>query len=334
MVGVASGAACIVRVNSARMASQRERGVAVILMSIVMLSSGSTIAKSADASGTVVAAWRLLLAALAWWVVLVIRRRRKGTPFPSRATWRAAAPVGLFFGLDLVLFFTALNSTSIAHAEFIASLTPLLLVPIGMVAFGERLNPVALPFGLVTLAGLAVFMFSGTSDGVATRRGDLLAVGALLAWVCYLTFGRRARATVGVSEFMAIVMTIGFAVATPISVVVAGDELWPLTGRSWVSIVLLTVVTGMVGHALIAVAQRLLDVGTISVIQVLQPVAAVTWGWAILGERIAAAQLPGVVLIVGGLVGFVVVNRPRRAPVELPPVLDADPAPVVESRPG
>lgn len=315
-------------VSSRSISNQRDRGVVVVLTSVVLLSSGSTIAKSADASGTVVAAWRLLLAAIAWWAVLAFRHHRRGTPYPSRATWRAAAPAGVFFGTDLALFFTALNSTSVAHAEFITSLTPLLLVPIGIMAFGERPRPVALPFGLVTLVGLAAFIFSNSSDGMASLRGDLLAVGALAAWVCYLTFGRRARATVGVREFMAVVMTIGFLVAAPLAVVGAGDDIWPLSGRSWAAIVLLTVITGMLGHALIAVAQRLLDVGTISVIQVLQPVGAVAWAWVVLGERIASTQFPGMVLIVGGLVGFVIANRPRRAVVETPPAVDIDPAAV------
>lgn len=324
-MGVAARGACIMRVTPTSNLSQRDRGVVVILVSIVLLSSGSTIVKSADTSGTVVAAWRLLLATLAWWVVLAVRHRWKATPYPSRATWRAVIPAGVFFGLDLVLFFTALNSTSVAHAEFIGSLTPLLLVPIGIVAFGERPRPVALPFGLVTLVGLAAFMFTGASDGSASLRGDVIAVGALAAWVCYLSFGRRARATVGVSEFMTVVMTIGLVIAAPISLVTAGDQLWPLSGRTWFLVALLTVVTGMVGHALIAVAQRLLDVGTISVIQVLNPLAAVTWAWVVLGERVAAVQIPGMVLIVGGLVGFVAVNRQRRAPIEFPPAAEVDP---------
>ena len=37
----------------------------------------------------------------------------------------AVLPAGLFFGLNITLFFTAINRTSIAHAEFITALSPL-----------------------------------------------------------------------------------------------------------------------------------------------------------------------------------------------------------------
>ena len=256
-----------------------------------------------------------------WWAVIVVQHRRRGTPYPSRHAWRAALPAGLCFGADLALFFTALTRTSIAHAEFIGSMTPLLVVPLGMVVFGERPNLMALPFGLVTLAGLVAFIFTGGSSGAATTGGDLLAVLALMCWAAYLAFSRRARATVGVTDFMATVLPIGLVVALPAALVQAGDEMWPLSTRTWVAVVAMSVLTGVVGHGLIASAQRLIDVGTISVIHVGQPAVAVMWAWVVLGERVALAQLPGAALILAGLVGFTLLNQRafvRRAAAESP----------------
>lgn len=298
------------------------RGVAVMAASIITLSSGSTVVKWASAPGPVVAAWRLLGATVAWWIVLLVRRRYRGVPLPSRRTWRAVAPAGVFFGLDLVVFFAAVNATSVAHAEFITALTPLLLVPIGVVAFHERPVARALPFGLVSLAGLAVVMFGGSSGGTATARGDLLIVAAMGCWISYLVFGRRARATVGVVDFMATVMPIGLLVAAPAAAIDAGGELWPLEARAWAAVAILSVTTGMVGHALIAVAQRLLAVGTISVMQVAQPAIAVCWAYLLLGETIEPVQVPGMALVVAGLVAFTVMQQRR---VAAPPPLELTP---------
>lgn len=295
-----------------------------MVAAIVTLSSGSTVVKWGEAPGTVIAAWRLVGASVAWWIVLAVRRHRSGTPLPTRQTWRAVAPAGVFFGLDLAIFFAAVNATSVAHAEFIGALTPILLMPIAIVVFHERPNSRALPFGLITLSGLGIVIFAGGSDGTATLHGDLLAAGALCSWVGYLVFSRRARATVGVIDFMSTVMPIGLLVAAPAALIDAGDEIWPLDGRAWAAVAILSVTTGMVGHALIATAQRLLDVGTISVMQVAQPAIAVCWAYVVLGETIKAVQIPGMILVIAGLVGFSLLQQRRAAPA--PPASLCEPA--------
>ena len=71
--------------------------------------------------------------------------------------------------------------------------------------------------------------------------------------------------------------------------------------------------TGMIGHGLIVFAQREVDVGTISIIQVAQPAIAVVWGYLLLGEEIRAAQIPGMVLVIVGLVAFTIVSQRRAA---------------------
>ena len=101
-------------------------------------------------------------------------------------------PVGLCFGLNITVFFSAIPHTSIAHAEFITSLSPLLLVPAGAVFFGEQPGTRALLWGLVTLAGLAIVLFSGGPQGGATVGGDLMILLVVLCWAGYLIIGRRA----------------------------------------------------------------------------------------------------------------------------------------------
>ena len=71
----------------------------------------------------------------------------------------------------------------------------------------------------------------------------------------------------------------------------------------------------MVGHGMIAFAQRELPMATIGVIQVGQPAIAVCWGALILGEQIELAQVPGMVLVITGLVAFTVIAQ-RRTPTE------------------
>jgi len=299
---------------AAAAASVRRRrfvGILCVLGGVLTFSSSSSIVKWADTPGSAIAFWRMLLSALLWWIVLMALRSWRQRPFPNAATWRAMTPPGICFGLNITLFFTAITRTSIAHAEFITALSPLLLVPAGALLFGERTDRRALLWGLVSLAGLAIVLFSGGDQGSATVGGDLLVVAVVVMWVAYLLTSRRARTTVDVIDFMATVMPIGFVVAAPLAAIISGDAIWTMSGKGWAAAALLSVLTGMLAHGLIAAAQSNVDVGTISILQVSQPALAVWWAYVLIDEEIRLAQVPGMVLVILGLIAFTVVSQRR-----------------------
>lgn len=288
-------------------------GILCVLGGVLCFSSSSTIVKWADTDGAAIAFWRLFLSALLWWVVLAARKVRSGVPVPPAATWKLMFPVALCFGLNITIFFSAIPRTSIAHAEFITALSPLVLVPAGALLFGERPNGRALMWGAVTIFGLAIVLFAGGDAGGATVTGDLLILVVVAFWAGYLISARRARATVDLVDFMATVMNLAFLVAAPVTLLIAGEAIWHMTAKAWFVAALLSVMTGMLAHGLIAAAQRDVDVGTISILQVSQPALAVVWGYLVLGERVSPAQVPGMVLVVVGLAAFTIVSQ-RRSP--------------------
>lgn len=286
-------------------------GLLAVVGAVISFSISSTLVKWSETPGSVIAFWRMVGAVLAWWVVIAGRRVITGTRAPSAATWRAVLPAGLFFGFNITLFFTAISKTSVAHAEFITSLTPLVLVPVGALLFHEQPDWRALRWGFLSLVGLAVVLAFGPSGGTATAEGDALVLVVVGTWVGYMITARRARAGVGVVDFMVTMMPIGLLTATPVAVLLAADDIWPLSAKAWVASALLTVLTGMIAHGLVAYAQRDVDVGTISVIQVSQPALAVGWAILLLGEEVRAAQVPGMALVLVGLVLFTLASRRR-----------------------
>jgi drug/metabolite transporter (DMT)-like permease len=286
-------------------------GILAMLLAVFVFSSSSTIVKWADTPGSVLAFWRMIGAVTLWWLVIGIRRAKTGRPAPTLETWKSVAPAGLFFGLNITLFFTALGRTSIAHAEFITALSPLVLIPLGAVLFKEKPDRRAMLWGLLTVLGLAMVLFLGGSQGGATIGGDAIVIVVVCTWVGYLLTGRRARATVDVVDFMSTMMPIGVLTAAPVAIILAGSDMWPLSAKGWVAVVLLSVLTGMIGHGLIAFAQSEVDVGTIGVIQVAQPALAVCWSFLILGESIRVLQVPGMILVIVGLAMFTIISQRR-----------------------
>jgi drug/metabolite transporter (DMT)-like permease len=82
----------------------------------------------------------------------------------------------------------------------------------------------------------------------------------------------------------------------------AGDEMWPLSAKAWAAVAMLSVLTGMAGHGMLYYAQHSVPISTISIIQSGQPSLSALWAWLLLGEAIAFAQVPGMILVTLGLV--------------------------------
>src|SRR4051812_29461626 len=147
-------------------------GLVAVAVAVVVLSTGSSIVKFSDTPGTVVAFWRLWCSAVVWQVICVARR----SPLPWRAV-RATAPAGAMFGVNIVTFFTAVGLTRVANAEFIGTLTPVLLVPFGALMLHERVRRNVLIAGAVALTGVAVILFEAPRGASGNNwRGNALAM--------------------------------------------------------------------------------------------------------------------------------------------------------------
>jgi drug/metabolite transporter (DMT)-like permease len=308
-----------------RLRHPRTLGLLAVITAVVCFSVSSSIVKWGETPGSVIAFWRMFFAVFAWWAVLGVQHVRVGQPWPTRGTWRLVVPAGLLFGANIAIFFTGVTKTSIAHAEFIGAVSPLLLVPAGVLFFAEHPNRRALVWGVLSVAGVLIVLSFGPDTGVASVRGDLLVLLAVTSWVAYLLFSKRVRATgLGVAEFMACVTPIGLLTAGPIAAAIAGEDMWPLSGRGWLAVLMLTVLTGVGAHGLVVYAQRTVPIATIGVLQSGQPALAVFWGWLILGETIRVAQLPGMILVIVGLAMFTVVSQRRPVPVAADDCSDGD----------
>jgi drug/metabolite transporter (DMT)-like permease len=308
----------VVEPDGARAGAARPRSIGFIAVAVAVLSfsTSSAVIKWSESTGSVIAFWRMIGAVAGWWVVILVARRRTDRPWPSRRTWKLVAPPGLFFGANISVFFTAVTRTSIAHAEFITTLTPLILLPAGAFFFGERPNWSALRFGLISVVGIVLVLFFGPDGGEATVGGDLLMLIVIGTWTSYMLTSKQARrAGVDVVDFMACMMPIGLITAGPIAGLIAGGGLFSLSARGWFVVVLLTLVTGMLAHGCIIFAQRHLPVATISIMQTAQPAMAVFFGFVILGESVRPPQIVGMVLVIVGLALFTWVSQRHVIPI-------------------
>lgn len=279
---------------------------------ILAFSLGSTIVKKSGIPGPTMAFWRMLLTSVLWMTVLWVSERR----FITLVEIRKALVPGVVFGLNITAFFTGVTKTSVANAEFIGALTPVILVPAGALLFKERINGRALWFGLVSLVGLVLVLFNVPSNSVATWSGNFLVVLAMFSWATYLLTSRRLRTELSLPAILTSVMVIASFTVLPLALFTGNiDE---VTTRSVPYIVLLAIMTGTGAHGLIVFAQKSVPVGTISMLQVAQPALAVVWAYLLLDQTIRGIQVVGMALVLVGLAAVVTLSR-STAPASAPP---------------
>jgi drug/metabolite transporter (DMT)-like permease len=274
---------------------------------VLCFSLASVLIRKAGAPGPTIAFWRMVGSTTVWTVVLWISERRR----LSLAEYRRALVPGIVLGVNLMAFFTGVTKTSIANAEFIGALTPIVLVPAGALLFNDRINPKALLFGLISLTGLALVLFNAPARGDASWLGNGMVVAAMTLWASYLLLTRWFRGTQSVAAVLAGVMPI--ATLTILPVVLWRGEATAVTARGAVFIGLLVIVTGTLAQGLIQHAQQTVPVGTIGLLQVAQPALSVTWAAIFLDQLIRPIQIVGMALVMAGLVAIVTYSQRGRA---------------------
>ena len=286
-------------------------GMLAVALAVLLFSVSSTLIKKAAIPGTTMAFWRMLGSTVIWTVAMRATEHR----FVARDEVRAAVVPGIAFGVNITLFFSAVTHTTVANAEFIVSLTPVLLIPIGIIRFGERASWQTVVIGTITLCGLALVLFSAPTNGEASWFGNAMAFCSMLFWCVYLVTSRVMRMTMDVVAIMASVMPIATLTILPIAG--ATGDLFAVTWHSVPYIVTLIVLTGTAAHALIVFAQRAVPVATIGIMQAAQPAMAVCWSVLLLCAVLVPLQVVGMAIVVGCLV-LMTVLRTRLAATASP----------------
>jgi drug/metabolite transporter (DMT)-like permease len=264
-------------------------GIAAVAVASLGLSLGSTMVKSSGSPGAVVAFWRLAIGSVLWALVLVVTR----TSF-TRRDFRATAPLGVLFGINICFFFTAARLTRIAHAEFIGTLTPLIVVPVAARKYKEKIGGFVIACGALALCGVT-FILLTSARGSTNLVGDLMAVGAIVTWATYLIKSKAVRLHVSTKRFMT-GMTIA-AAFTALPIAFTTHHLFDVSKKGWILIVVMAISSGMVCHGLYAWSQHVVPLSTIALMQLAQPGLSTIWARIFLHESVRPVQIFGMAAV-------------------------------------
>ncbi len=282
--------------------SAKALGVLAVVGLVVGFSLSSTLVKRAESPGVLVAFWRMVTVSLLWNAVLWCTGRRV-----TVADVRQVLVPGVFFGLNLAVFFAGATHNSVANAALIGSLAPFLIVPVGAWLFGEYIEPRALLFALVAFGGTALVLLSAPPNGDASLEGNVFGVIAMLLLVGYVASTKHFRRGMDVTTFMAAICPIATVAVLPLAL--AHGDVFGLSRTGWTYMLILTFTSGIAAQGLLVFAQKTIQIGTIGIAQVAQPALAVVWSFLLLGEVVNDRQVAGIATVMAGLLAFVVVHQ-------------------------
>jgi drug/metabolite transporter (DMT)-like permease len=297
-------------------ATARRPGVGMLAATAAVVVWGATsvlIKQVEGVSGLGVACYRIWLGA----VVVAVAFVASG----GRITWqllRTSFLGGIAFTADLVLFFSAVQETSIANATVIGALQPLLVLLVAGRLFGERARFVEIGWGAVALGGTALVVLGGDGGGANSLYGDLLAVGALVSWTAYFIFTKTARLELSAFEYLTGMAIVAAVVVLPLPLLFDGTIASTNTS-GWLTIAYIALINGLLGHFLMAFAHGHVTLLTMSLltlaIPVLSAAAAAIW----IDEPLTFVQIGGMAVVLVAL-AFVSLNTAR----DQPELIEAD----------
>jgi drug/metabolite transporter (DMT)-like permease len=285
-------------------------GLAAVLVPIAAFSLMNLVVKVVDTPPIVFAFYRLWIGSAVMLVLLAALHRRL-----SWATVRRAAVSGVLFGANICFFFSALRLTSIADVLIVAALQPALTLLVAGPMFGERVTAHDVVWTTVSLAGVVLVVVGSSGTPVWSWKGDLFAVGALLAWTTYWILSKRVRQDVPAIEYMTAVTIVAALSVTPVAMLSGQSFHLRWSDGAWL---LLFVAGAQGGHSLLAWSHAQVDVSISSLLILIEPVLSPVAALVILGEPLPALSIVGILVTVVA-VGMVIGRATRQAVPEVAP---------------
>jgi drug/metabolite transporter (DMT)-like permease len=287
-----------------------------MIVAIVSWGVANILVKQISVDGLNVAFYRLWFGTLLTFAVVFAVRHRL-----TLRELRLSAPAGAAFGVNMVLFFTALKVTTVANATLIGALQPAIVLVIAGPWFGERIGRWDVGWTALSIAGVAILIAGASSHPEWSPVGDAMAAGAVILFTGYFVASKRIRESVSTVAYMAGVHLSAAIVVTPVALV-HGLEVAALSAADWARIATIVFTSGVGAHMLVNWAHPYVKVSVSSVIVLLTPVVATASAWVVLDESLSALQVLGGAVT---LAAIIAVTRRSRAPA--PEVVETAPLP-------
>ena len=281
------------------------RGLTGAAIAVCAWSTGTVITKHISMGGLAIGAYRFWIFSLGIVIWMELRRTPMRWPAMRDSLWG-----GIALGADIAFFFSAVKLTSIVNATIIGSLQPVIVGVVAARFFDERIRLRDALWSLVAIAGAIAVVSTGAGEAEGSWRGNLLAVGAMLAWSGYFIASKRSKEKMTSTEFTAGTAVWTALICTPLALLF-GQSLAIPSATNWFWLMAMVIGSGIVGHALMNWSLVRIPLWVGSTFTLLIPVFAAILAWLFLDEPLQPAQVAAMAVVIGALAAIVYDQRQR-----------------------
>ncbi|MER7970303.1 EamA family transporter [Streptomyces sp. NPDC096080] len=224
---------------------------------------------------------------------------------PLRLRSARAVATGLGLAVFQTAYFAAVGATGLAVATVVTLGAGPVLISLGArLTLGERLGRGGAAAVVVALAGLAVLVLGG--GGATVRSWGVLLALLSAAGYCAMTLLTRRWGREGGGDTSVGAFAVTSVCLLPLAL---AEGLVPHTADPvrliWLVAYIAAVPTAL-AYALYFAGAAVVRSATVSVVMLLEPVAAAVLAVVLLGEHLTATTLAGTVLMLGSVAGLAV----------------------------
>jgi drug/metabolite transporter (DMT)-like permease len=209
--------------------------------------------------------------------------------------------------LNQGLFLAGLARSTPGHAALLYALTPIFVFLLARARLGERATPLKVAGIAVAFAGVLVVLLARGALGVAGARetlvGDLMILGAVVAWAVYAVGGKIYAERYGAVASTGVSLVAGTLLYLPLGLWLSdADHFRALSGAGWASVAYLVVLTSVVSYVIYYWALARAEASRVAIWSNLQPVLTALLAWAVYGEQITVPFVAGGAMVIAGVV--------------------------------
>lgn len=294
---------------------QERLGILLVFLSAFFWSLGGTIARFLEVQDSWTAVfWRSLWAAAFLLAFMAWRDGLRGTIALFRGMGLPGLAVATCFAVCSTSFVVALAYTTVANVLLMQAGVPLFAALLAFLLFGERVAATTWAAIAAVIFGVAI-MVSESLTGAISPIGDglalVIAIGFSIATVITRRFAhvRMVPAT-----------CLGTIMAGTFAMTQAGSLATSMSDAAW--LFAFGAINLGLGLAMFAIGARLIPAALAALMGTFEPILGPVWVWLVHGEVPSARTLLGGAIVVAALVLYLALEFSRRS---FPP----KPAPVV-----
>ncbi len=279
------------------------RGLTGAAIAVCAWSTGTVITKHIDMGGLAIAAYRFWIFSIGILIWMELRRTPFRWPAMRNSLWG-----GIALGLDVAFFFSAIKLTSVVNATIIGSMQPVVVGVVAARFFDEQIRLRDALWSLVAITGAIVVVSTGAGEAEGSWRGNLLAVGAMIAWSAYFIASKRSKEKMTSTEFTAGSAVWTAIICTPLALLFDQDLSIP-SATNWLWLMVMVIGSGVVGHSLMNWSLVRIPLWVGSTFTLLIPVFAAILAWLFLDESLQLSQVLAMAVVIGALTAIVYGQR-------------------------